>query len=269
MTKKLLLLIAVSLTALFAGAQVCEPDPNYINASPGIYPDSLPHAFEGQGYETTITIRTLCDTSVLFSGIPVALTVQALKILDVVGQPNGFNFNPDVPVWTNPSPCTPITGCVRVDALEPAVTAAAIGVYPLTVYVDVLAVGNPLPSTPTWVSTLGSPPYGSAIAFSDYVLKVDGPLSTIETAPTDRFWVGLNYPNPANGLTNIGYNITKPGKTELKVYNMLGALVYSNVYQAEAGKNIIAFDASKFGAGLYVYTVSNGRETITRKMTIN
>lgn len=269
MIKKILLLSALSITALFTNAQVCTPDPNFANASPGIYPDSLDHANAGQPYEMTITVRTLCDTSVLFSGIPVDLTVQALKILDVVGEPAGFNFNPDVPVWTNPSPCAPITGCVKVDALEPAVTAAAVNVYPLTVYIDVLAVGNPLPSTPTWVSTLGTPPYGSAIAFSDYVLKVDGPLSTIETAPTDRFWVGLNYPNPATGNTNIAYNVAKKETVGLKVYNMLGALVYSNTYQAETGKNTIAFDASKLGAGLYVYTMSNGKETITRKMTIN
>jgi hypothetical protein len=269
MTKKLLLLAALVITTGFAGAQICTPGANYVNSPPGIYPDTLDHANAGQPYNMTITVRTLCDTSVLFQNIPVALTVHALKILDVVGEPAGFNFTPDVPVWNNPSPCQPITGCVKVDALEPAVTAAAINVYPLTVYVDVLATGNPIPSSQTWVSTLGTPPYGSAIAFSDYVLKVDGPLSTIEAAPTDRFWVGLNYPNPANGLTNISYNVSKKENVSLKIYNMLGGIVYSNNYQAETGKNIISFDTSKLASGIYVYTMTNGANTFTRKMTIN
>jgi hypothetical protein len=269
MTKKLVLLAALVFTTIMAGAQICTPDPNYANASPGIYPDSLDHAHAGQPYNMTITLRTLCDTSVLFQNIPVALTVHALKILDVVGEPAGFNFTPDVPVWNNPSPCQPITGCVKVDALEPAVTAAAINVYPLTVYVDVLATGNPIPTTQTWVSALGTPPYGSAIAFSDYVLKVDGPTATVELAPTDRFWVALNYPNPFDGTTHIPYNVAKDEKVSFKVYNSIGSLVYSNDYRAQTGKNTIVFDGTKLSAGMYIYTVSTGKETITRKMTIN
>lgn len=269
-------ILAIALIAFgFTVSAQCVPDQQYINAPSGIYPDSLPEAWEGQAYQTTITIKTICDTSVTFQNIPVQLSIKAFKILDVLGEPDGFLFTPDQPQWNNPTPCAPIMGCVLVQASQAAVDSAVgggpllNGVYPLTVYVDILATGNPIPSTPTWVSTLGTPPYGSAIAYNDYFLKINPLNFTIETAPTDRFWVAPNFPNPFTGVTTMRYNTVKEETITLKVFNMLGGLVAENKYRSQKGTNTLEFDAAKLSGGMYIYTISNGTETVTRKMTVN
>lgn len=274
--KKALLALALMAIGAASKAQVCTPNASINDSVPGIYPAVLPEALEGQPYEATITIKTTCDTSLLFNNIPVTLSIKAFKILDVVGEPAGFDFQPNAEPWTNPEPCAPILGCVKVTATADEVTAAVgggtpagSGIYPITVYVDVLVTGNPIPTTPTWASTLGTPPYGSAIAFSDYFIKVNPLNATIEQAPTDRFWVGANYPNPFTGATTIRYNTVKEEDITLKVYNTLGSLVSQINSRSQKGTNNLVFDATKLSAGVYIYTLSNGKESYTRKLTVN
>lgn len=289
MFKKLLTVVAtVAISAFAANAQApCTPDPIYADSSAGIWPDSatgLAIAYVGQPYSTVIQLKTLTDTSVTFQGIPVSLKVKALKILDVIGEPAGFTVAPaynDVVngTWQNEGTdpnWTAVQGCVLISASQSDVDAAAgggpnnDGVYPITVYVDVLAKGNPIPSTYTWVSTLGTPPYGAAIAYSDYVVRVqEGNFVVEEALSSNKFDVAYNYPNPFTGATTIAYNTVKEDNITMKVYNMVGGLVAENKYRSNTGKNTIVFDGSKLSAGMYIYTVSNGAETITRKMTIN
>lgn len=289
MLKKLLTVVAVvAISAFAANAQApCQNDPIYADSSAGIWPDSatgLPKACLNQDYNAIIQVKTLTDTSVTFQGIPVQLKVKALKILDVVGEPAGFvvaaNYNDPNGYWLNGGAdpnWTPVQGCVLISATANDVNAAAgggpnsDGIYPIDVYVDVLAKGNPIPATYTWVSTLGTPPYGAAIKYSSYRVVVDvcNGISVQDALSQSKFDVAPAYPNPFSSTTTIEYNNVKEENIDFNVYNMVGALVYSNKYQSEAGKNIILFDGSKLSAGMYVYTVSNGKETFTRKMTIN
>jgi hypothetical protein len=288
MLKKLLTVVAaVAISAFAANAQApCQNDPIFADSSAGIWPDSatgLPDACIGQSYNAVIQVKTLTDTSVTFQGIPVQLLVKGLKVLDIVGEPAGFvaaaNYNDQSGYWLNGGSdpnWTPIQGCVLISASQSDVDAAANGgpnsdgVYPIDVYVDVLAKGNPIPATYTWVSTLGTPPYGAAIKYSSYRIVVKNcTIGIEESLATNKFDVAPNYPNPFTGVTTIEYNNVKEETINLNVYNTLGALVYSNKYQSNTGKNFIVFDGSKLSAGMYIYTVSNGKETFTRKMTIN
>jgi hypothetical protein len=289
MLKKLLTVVAVvAISAFAANAQApCQNDPIFADSSGGIWPDSatgLPKACVGSDYNAIIQVKTITDTSVTFTGIPVQLNIKALKILDIVGEPAGFvaaaNYNDPNGYWlnggTDPN-WTPVQGCVLISASANDVQAAAgggvnnDGVYPIDVYVDVWAKGNPIPATYTWVSTLGTPPYGAAIKYSSYRIVVDvcNGISVQDALSQNKFDVAPNYPNPFTGVTTIEYNNVKEENINFNVYNTVGALVYSNKYQSTAGKNIIAFDGSKLSAGMYIYTVSNGTETFTRKMTIN
>ncbi|UPT67464.1 MAG: T9SS type A sorting domain-containing protein [Sphingobacteriales bacterium JAD_PAG50586_3] len=286
MLKKLLSVAAVVAISFAANAQApCTPDPIYADSSAGIWPDSatgLPIGYTGDpnGYAAVIQVKTLSDTSVNFQGIPVQLFVQRLKVLDVVGEPDGFVVAPAYNglggYWqnggTDPN-WTEVQGCVLISAPQSAVIAAQAvqgGVYPITVWVDVYAKGNPIPATYTWVSSLGTPPYGSAIAYDDYVLRIQQGVGVIENAlDANKFNVAPNFPNPFSNITNINYNTVKEENINFNVYNTVGALVYSNKYQSTAGKNTIVFDGTKLSAGMYIYTVSNGKETFTRKMTIN
>lgn len=290
MLKKLLTVVAVvAISAFAANAQApCQNDPIYADSSAGIWPDSaagLPHAQVCNPYSAIIQVKTLTDTSVTFQGIPVQLKVKGLKVLDIVGEPTGFvaaaNYNDPSGYWLNGGAdpnWTPIQGCVLISASQTDVAAAATGgtpagsgIYPIDVYVDVLAKGNPIPATYTWVSTLGTPPYGAAIKYSSYRIVVDqcNGIKVEDALSQNKFDVAPNYPNPFSSLTTIEYNNIKEETINFNVYNTVGALVYSNKYQSTVGKNVILFDGSKLSAGMYIYTVNNGSKTFTRKMTIN
>jgi hypothetical protein len=288
MFKKLLTVVAALAMSVSAANAQCTPNPIYADSSAGIWPDSatnLPAAYTGEasGYSAVIDLKTLTDTTAEFSGFEIDLIVKAFRILDVTGEPAGFVVSPNYndvqngtfqnggvdPNWTA------VVGCVLISAPQSAVQAAAgggpnnDGVYPVSVIVDILAKGaDGFPQDYTWVSTLNA-----AVTYDDYVIRIlpgNAPVGVIENVlDANKFNVAPNYPNPFTNITNINYNTVKQQDINFNVYNTVGALVYSNKYQSVQGKNTIVFDGSKLSAGMYIYTVSNGAETITRKMTIN
>ncbi len=88
------------------------------------------------------------------------------------------------------------------------------------------------------------------------------------------FDLDQNYPNPFNPTTTINYTLPKSSFVTLKVYNLLGQeladLVNGNQY---AGKHSIEFNAanvkgSDLPSGLYIYKLTAGSFTQTRKMML-
>ena len=66
-----------------------------------------------------------------------------------------------------------------------------------------------------------------------------------------------NYPNPFNAITTIKYQLQRPAKVTLKIYNLLGQVVETLVdeYQ-EAGYYHIKWDAKLNASGLYFYQLN-------------
>jgi flagellar hook assembly protein FlgD len=83
-----------------------------------------------------------------------------------------------------------------------------------------------------------------------------------------------NSPNPFSRETIIRYQISKPGKVSLKIYNITGQLVRVLVQSAqEAGIYSLKWDKTdnqnkQVGAGVYVYQLIAGDRTQNRKMTL-
>ena len=78
-----------------------------------------------------------------------------------------------------------------------------------------------------------------------------------------------NYPNPFNPETNISFEIPVSGDVSLKVYDLLGNLVYTLVNgHLEAGKYNYEFSGADISSGLYFYKLSAGGYTITKKMML-
>jgi PKD repeat protein len=185
--KNQFLIIFLLLLTQQLSAQNCTPNAAYLNSSAGLYPSQLPSGNTGQAYSTQLDIKTATDSSVTFQGIPVQLKVKAMKLLAVVGAPPGFSFTPtynDVVnnVWQNGGSdpnWTPVQGCIAVSASIASVNTAATGgplfdgVWPISVYIDAQGKGNPIPATYTWLSTLGTQPYGAAYKY-DFVLVIQG-----------------------------------------------------------------------------------------------
>ena len=83
------------------------------------------------------------------------------------------------------------------------------------------------------------------------------------------FDVAQNSPNPVNGLTNVNFNIQKPGNVLLEVTNLAGQKVISmEKSNLTAGTYRFTIDGSQLASGLYFYTVKFNNESITKKMII-
>lgn len=86
----------------------------------------------------------------------------------------------------------------------------------------------------------------------------------------NSFSVSQNYPNPFNPATTIEFSITERAPITLKVYNVNGELVSTLVNGAEfeSGNYKVTFDASRLASGTYVYSLTNGNNIVTKKMTL-
>lgn len=84
-----------------------------------------------------------------------------------------------------------------------------------------------------------------------------------------QFMLFQNYPNPFNPTTNLGFRISKSGLVTLKVYDVLGNEAATLVNEVKpAGEHNIAFDASHLPSGVYLYRLSAGSYSQTRKMIL-
>lgn len=84
-----------------------------------------------------------------------------------------------------------------------------------------------------------------------------------------RFELSQNSPNPFSDFTAIEYMCPVLGFVEFKIVNLIGKEVFHKVLEAEAGRNILRFECDDFVPGVYIYSLSNGSQTITRRMVIS
>lgn len=85
----------------------------------------------------------------------------------------------------------------------------------------------------------------------------------------NNFELGQNYPNPFNPVTNIKYSVPVSGNVVLKVYDVLGREVATLLNSVqEAGSHSINFDASALSSGMYIYTLTTGNYTASKKMML-
>ena len=67
----------------------------------------------------------------------------------------------------------------------------------------------------------------------------------------------LIFPNPTSGAFNISYNVKNDGKYLVRIYDMLGQVVFSQSYAARLGLNTIKIDISQYSQGLYMLELSS------------
>ena len=91
--------------------------------------------------------------------------------------------------------------------------------------------------------------------------------------PTD-FALEQNYPNPFNPSTLIPYQLPAAGPVRLEVFNMLGQRVAKLVDgERSAGAHTARWDGTDaagraVGAGVYIYRLSSGGMTMSRRMVL-
>ncbi len=110
--------------------------------------------------------------------------------------------------------------------------------------------------------------------------KYSSTLPTIELTITDvekdnsqipsKFELSQNYPNPFNPTTTIQFSLTESSNISLRVYSINGELVSTLIDNAAFASGVykVSFDASKLASGTYIYKITNGKNTISKKMIL-
>jgi hypothetical protein len=85
----------------------------------------------------------------------------------------------------------------------------------------------------------------------------------------NKYDLSQNFPNPFNPATTISFSIPERTNVTLKIYDMLGREVRTLINGSrEAGNYNISFEASDLSTGLYVYSLTAGNFTATKKMML-
>jgi hypothetical protein len=78
-----------------------------------------------------------------------------------------------------------------------------------------------------------------------------------------------NYPNPFNPTTSISYSIPEKSFVKLEIFNTLGQKVKTLVNEEkESGNYSINFRAENIPSGMYLYKLSTGKFSETKKMLL-
>ncbi len=85
----------------------------------------------------------------------------------------------------------------------------------------------------------------------------------------ESFSLSQNYPNPFNPNTIIGFQIPVSVNTVLKVYDITGKEVAALVNQSlKPGSYEVTFDGSNLPSGIYFYSLTAGKYSETKKLTL-
>ena len=107
-----------------------------------------------------------------------------------------------------------------------------------------------------------------------FVLPLRELVGETYTALPDGFALGQNYPNPFNPSTIIPYQIPASTHVRLEVFNMLGQRLATLVdTERSAGAHTAQWDGTDVagravGAGVYIYRLSGGGVTVSRRMVL-
>ncbi|MCL6493882.1 MAG: T9SS type A sorting domain-containing protein [Ignavibacterium sp.] len=119
--------------------------------------------------------------------------------------------------------------------------------------------------------TTGVGPFDSQLTDNDLIYTTfDITVTSADPTPVaSTFELAQNYPNPFNPSTNIKYSIAERSNVTIKVYDMLGSEVATLVNQVQdAGTHNVVFNASNLASGMYVYTITAGNFTASKKMML-
>ncbi len=244
----LILLFCLLVSTNFVNAQ-CTPDTSITHNDPGVYPDTitgLPHAYVGVNYATTIQLKVLADTVIGGFTVP----VDSIVVNGVTGLPAGFTY------LCTPSGCSFPGGSDACILLQgPAPTGNMTGTYPLVVQVTAYGV---VFGTPTNVPA----------NITGYSIVIDS-TTGINDLYTVNYTIGQNTPNPAREYTSIPVNLVRNENVNVSVSNLLGKKVIEHSYNLHRGRNNINLDVHGLQPGIYLYTVTIGKNNTTRRMIIS
>jgi hypothetical protein len=274
--KKLLLFFTLTLSYVVGSAQ-CSPNSLYQDSMYNIWPDTiqnLPHVTQGLNYYTQIDLKTpttLIEASSGDSSITTIDTlgtahyvghwpVDSMIMVSTIGLPSGITLDCNTPNCMYPGD---IVGCANVYGT----TNDPAGVYPIIIEVNVYTHGSiTVFGFPVAVETDLYSATGAYETIEGYNIIVNS-VTGLETFHQDDFVLFQNAPNPFTEFTNIQFNAPKSDNVAFEIIDMFGRSVYTEKIAATKGVNAYQFNHD-LSAGIYMYTINNGKESISKRMSV-
>ncbi len=251
--KKTLLSILMLCTAGALSAQICVPNPEYADEPFGIWPDVEEGFADGEVgvvYGQVIDFKIPSDLSDIPDS-PLSGQVDSIIVVGIEGLPPGLSFSCES---HTPSNCTflpEVPGCAVISGVP-----TEGGVYPLQIQTVIhLVAFNVATSIP--------------FNYDDYTITIDGPSSVTEMAAYGLA-LNQNMPNPFHDETVIEYSLNQPVMVEFNIFNLLGKNIHSRQLNGTYGVNRIELSASSLNMtpGIYLYSLTIGGQSVTRKMVV-
>jgi len=245
--------LTLTLAFAFVGAQAqCTPDPQFTIA--GIYPDSatgLPNAMVGQAYNEVITIISPVDTSTVILGQTISVTIQTIELTSVTGLPPSFSYDC---ATTNCIFAGGSTSCAVLNSAGP--TSAEIGSHQVIM------------NTTTTVDAglFGIQTQNDVVDY--YYINVSNATSVINQFNDFTFELKDIFPNPLNSNAKIQFISGISADVVFTVYNNLGKKIEERNIAASRGVNNIEISAKDYANGMYLYSINNGIQVVSKRMII-
>ena len=274
--KKIVLILTLTFSYVVSSAQ-CAPNPLYQDSVYNIWPDTiqnLPHVTQGLNYYTQIDLKTPTTLIEAASGDSSLTTIDTLGssyyigtwpvdsmiMVSTIGAPSGITLDCNTPNCMYEGD---VVGCANVYGT----TNDPAGVYPITILVNVYTHGSitvfgiPIAIETDLYSALGDYEY-----IEGYKIVVNS-ATGLETFHQDDFALFQNTPNPFAEYTNIQFNAPKSDNVAFKVVDIFGRSVYTEKIAATKGLNTYQF-SHDLSSGIYMYTIHNGKESISKRMIV-
>ena len=247
--KKIILLLFTIISYHIALSQ-CTPDPLYADSAWGIWPNEQTNFVSGDigvAYQQIVNFKVPIDAGDIdtaFAGVP----VDSVVLNNVQNLPPGLSYACNVPscTWYGDS-----AGCASIDGMP-----TTNGSFQITL--DVTG----------WV-TIFFNPFPQTFTYDAYVINI-GPVG-IDSYHLNSNTLKLDQaiPNPANDECKIQFVTGKNMDIEFRLTNLLGEIVELRQINASRGVNDILLNTSEYTNGVYLYSITNGNNHLTKRLIIN
>lgn len=110
---------------------------------------------------------------------------------------------------------------------------------------------------------------GYFVQFDDFAIGTTVDVNENPLSIPKKYILSQNFPNPFNPETTIRFDLPQRSDYDLKVFDILGKIIYSESVQSQAaGSYKIKLDLSGYSTGIYFYTLNAGYFHDRKKMIL-
>ena len=188
--------------------------------------------------------------------------VDSMVMVETIGAPSGIILSCNTPNCVYEGD---VVGCANVYGT----TNDPVGIYPITIVVNVYTHGT--------ISVFGIPypiqtdlyeATGAYETIEGYNIVVGPQTGGYEIFHQDNFELFQNSPNPFAENTNITFNSPNSENITFKIYNLLGEEIETQLISSSKGLNTINVNTSSYSEGVYLYSINNGYQVLTKRMIL-